>query len=455
MWHNCENAASGVQYVELNANMDGALYQDVLTVPGSTMYWSLAHRGRGTTSMRDGSDLAQDTMYVVVMSTVLAEQYDITTQSAVNDVIQNPSQYPGAQVVSITDDNWQWYYHDGQYEVPDSQYLTRYFFVAGETAFDRYSPGSGLAHTIGNHLDDIYFSMELPPPADGKVNLQINKTVVGLNADAARELMDQLVFKIGGTEVSGTELKNFTLSGANRFTATYQVQLDIGSGSSVTKTVEEVLSSAEYDGYERTATTVSVNGGTASNNNSVSVRIQNQGTGTVTFVNEYEPQTVSMEIQKTDENGDALSGAEFSLETLENHEWSFVERSLTVNNRGKAELSDLKYDVLYRLTETSAPDGYHLPKDAVYFKILMNNGTAVLQPCNEDGAARVDWPYLVSEISGTTLGIKITNEPGMSLPETGGIGRAALYPFGLFLLFSSMIFYGYTRKSKQEGRDGM
>lgn len=37
--HNCDTAADGDQVAEINAEAAGALYQDVLTVPGSTMYW--------------------------------------------------------------------------------------------------------------------------------------------------------------------------------------------------------------------------------------------------------------------------------------------------------------------------------------------------------------------------------------------------------------------------------
>jgi hypothetical protein len=37
---------SGSQFAELNANQVSTLYQDVATVPGQVLVWSLAHRGR-------------------------------------------------------------------------------------------------------------------------------------------------------------------------------------------------------------------------------------------------------------------------------------------------------------------------------------------------------------------------------------------------------------------------
>ena len=49
---------------------------------GAKLYWQLYHRGRGTTAY-DSSQT--DTMYVLIMSTKLAKQYHVDTQSAVQD----------------------------------------------------------------------------------------------------------------------------------------------------------------------------------------------------------------------------------------------------------------------------------------------------------------------------------------------------------------------------------
>ena len=37
----------GNQCAELNCEASGALYQDVITIPGTQMYWSLYHCARG------------------------------------------------------------------------------------------------------------------------------------------------------------------------------------------------------------------------------------------------------------------------------------------------------------------------------------------------------------------------------------------------------------------------
>lgn len=45
--YSIDGAYDGRQFAELNCEAYGALYQDVLTAPGTTLHWSLAHRARG------------------------------------------------------------------------------------------------------------------------------------------------------------------------------------------------------------------------------------------------------------------------------------------------------------------------------------------------------------------------------------------------------------------------
>lgn len=450
-WHNCESAARGNQYVELNATQSGALYQDVLTVPGSTMYWSLAHRGRGPDNMKNNPNMI-DTMYVVVMSTKMAETYDITTQAKVQDVIDRTYAYPGAKVKKISDDNQKWYYHNGEYDVPDSQYLTRYFFVAGETAFDKYKPGSSIQYTVGNHLDDIYFSTELPPPAAGKVNLEVAKTIRGLNEEQARNLLNQMQFTIDGTTVRGSAFRNFTNNGDGSYTASYQVQVSIGSASSVTKSAEEQLSTTKVDGYKLTEVSVSVNGGAKKTGNTASVTIKDQGSGSIEFENTYEQETETMRIVKVDEKNQALTGVKFSLDENTQTGWQTIEKSMQVNSEGRIQLPNMKRDTLYRLTELETRDGYQPLTDKVYFKIVKINGEARLTPCNENGEQVSSWPDHVRVLQYDLMELKIINEKGAELPATGGMGTGGIYMAGILMILSAMVLYGYYEKKKQEGR---
>ncbi len=57
-------ARDGVQYAELNAEAAGTLYQDIMTSPGTSLYWALSHEARVNSSKTDPDTL--DTMCVVI-----------------------------------------------------------------------------------------------------------------------------------------------------------------------------------------------------------------------------------------------------------------------------------------------------------------------------------------------------------------------------------------------------
>lgn len=452
-WHNCEGAASGNQYVELNATQSGALYQDVLTVPGSTMYWSLAHRGRGTSRMEIGDPQSKDTMYVVIMSAKDAEE--IVTQEQVDRIIKNPELY-SAKVISITDDNKKWVYHTGEYEVPDGQYLTRYFFGAGETSFDRYGGEKNVpAYTVGNHLDDIHFSTELAPPAKGKINLEIYKTIVGLDEQEAENLLKKLQFKINGTRVSGADFKNFKQNEDGSYTASYQVQETIGSNvNEVTKYVLEDLSTADAEGYIRTSTTYAIGENGLKKNydhtKNVEVTIADRGTGIISFVNTYAPETADISISKINDETtpQALSGAVFSLDVQNDTTWDTFNNTIEVNDNGIANINHLLYDKLYRLTETKAPDGYSKLTDHIYFKIQKENGTAKIIPYNENGTQLTKWPDQANVSSAEPLKLTVINNKKAMLPETGGSGTNRTYAVGIMMILTSGMIYGCREKTR-------
>lgn len=114
-------APEGRQFAELNANVAGTLYQDLQTVPGTTMRWHLKHRGRAGT----------DTMRVVVGA-------------------------PGAQLQqsgpTLVTGNTGWVQYTFTYTIPAGQTTTRFGFQAVSTATG--SP------SVGNFLDDVVFTPE-------------------------------------------------------------------------------------------------------------------------------------------------------------------------------------------------------------------------------------------------------------------------------------------------------
>jgi hypothetical protein len=149
-------APEGANFAELNATTAGTLYQDVTSTSGEVMTWSLLHRGR------DGDD----TMHVLIG--------DATTADVNSDT--------GWDFISgdFTEGNTAWGVRTGQYTVPAGRTCTRFAFRAVSTA--------GGNPSVGNLLDDVRFSVAVPPtpaptppPTDAeRPALPANDTTPGL-----------------------------------------------------------------------------------------------------------------------------------------------------------------------------------------------------------------------------------------------------------------------------------
>ena len=102
----------GDQFVELNANMSAALYQDMPTSPGTKLMWGFAHRGRN----------GEESMHFEI----------------------GPPNGPYARIETVTTGK-EWEYYSGVYDVPNNQTSTRFYYSSE-------MPGS-----IGNLMDAVEF----------------------------------------------------------------------------------------------------------------------------------------------------------------------------------------------------------------------------------------------------------------------------------------------------------
>ena len=372
--HQVDAAADGEQFAELNANEVGSLYQDVLTTPGATLNWGLAHRARGDKT-------AEDTMYVLIMPAKLAE--NINNQADVENVIQainNGNQtYKGATVQKITDDNQKWYTHTGTYEVPEGQYLTRFFFVSGPTAYDSSSGAKeDLKGTIGNHLDNVYFTSKLPQPNPNTGHLKIVKTIQGLTTEEATNYSVNI--KIEGPNTYTTKtvtLNRFSWNEEKQaYTAAY-VEQNIPIGS---YTVSEAADSAQREGY---TVSTKVNE-TDSQEASGLVSIQDRKTSEIWFENTYTPNTYALSVTKIltkendyadrtkafdiditlkDKNGDSVSG---EFDTEDGKKISFTDGKATVSLKDNETIKivGIPAQATYEVQETSdSSKGYDVQYD--------------------------------------------------------------------------------------------
>lgn len=116
-------AQEGRQFFELNANQVAALYQELCLEPGSTIYWSVWHRGRS------GVDVAE----VKIGATVETAESQAT----------------------MSDGTTAWGHYSGSYNVPADQTTTVFVFESISSA--------SSSQSVGNFLDNFEISCD----ADG------------------------------------------------------------------------------------------------------------------------------------------------------------------------------------------------------------------------------------------------------------------------------------------------
>ena len=341
--HNCGAAADGVQYAEINCEAYGALYQNVLTVPGSKLHWNLSHLPR---EVHNGKG---DTMALVIVpardAQTYIEKFDDASKkkdstAAICEIleeieeIKNKGEASGYFVEVITDNklwkdnNKQWNEYSGTYTVGEDQFLTTFFFVAVDTASND--------KTVGNLIDDVWFSPTLPTPDPDTGHLTVTKVVSGEGLTADQLAGYTVEIKVEGGDTTKTEtISDFTQTSDGTFTASTTFQ-DLPT---VTYTVTETVS-GKPEGFIAGTSTYQIDSGDAQNGTEATVEISNGKTTALTFTNPYtkdEPAApVDPEIRKyVDDNEDGT----YSL-------------SLDVTGAVNVKESTVPLNVLYILDES-------------------------------------------------------------------------------------------------------
>ena len=249
--YNISSAAQENQFAELNCEEPGALYQDVLTEPGTVLHWGLEHAGRWGT----------DTMAVIISD----------TKSMSSD--WNPAgsgfdqSNPDVQAV-LSDKTGKWTYHYGDYTVPAGQYVTRFYFVAVAAANGNLSNG--------NLLDNISFGKDLPNPPAKTGNLIITKQVEGI---AASQIPDEsFTFQIKRGEEVIEEVK---LPQNGQWSASLQA---VEPGE---YTVTEIAQ--EQNNYRLEHTFYLVGQESQAEGMTARIDVTKEQTATVTYTNQYQP----------------------------------------------------------------------------------------------------------------------------------------------------------------------
>ena len=458
------------QFAELNATQEGALYQDVLTKPGLTMSWQFSHKARTRMNygystdwwghvtkksqndnvMMPTSDRNEDKMAMVIAPLELVE--NITTQAQLEALLNKCGSTNGTYHVDGDGTNgkigksypvyiaydsskittyrsrsgWNystspWNTQSGTYEVPEGQYLTRFFFVAISTAFD-----SG-ALRVGNLLDNVWFAQETPPaPTEGTGRITVTKKFYGLTLDEAKKVAEKGIISgdTGSISFNGDAWTPGTDARGSYIAVSHVINnLSLAANTEYQYTFTEDTSKAAADGYTLTKTLVNDEENVSSG--SVNIRKENNDQY-ITFSNIYEKNTADVTLTKhvTGLMGDthkefafSITGLDDSNAMLENGDLS----DFTLMHSGSVTLKNVPMDTVFAVVETlGAESGYETKATGhdtpvtgeartFYYKLKLVDGQQVLMACDANGNE-------AKEQEG--LAITVTNHCGL-LPDTG------------------------------------
>lgn len=462
------------QFAELNAGVEGALYQDVLTKPGLTMQWQFSHKAR--TRINDGSgpygqnknvlmpgQKTADKMAMVIAPLELVK--DITTQSQLEGLLAkcgntsgshqingydnhgDPHKtywvyvvYDSSEIKGYTSNWWQmfdgvmgtykystssWNTRTGTYTVPEGQYLTRFFFVAVDSVFQ-----SGNLR-VGNLLDDVWFGQDAPPaPTDGSGRITVTKRFYGLTESEARSVVSKGIISgdNGTITFSGDAWTSNSDIHGNYVAVSHTIDnLSLAPNQLYSYTFTEDKDKAAIEGYTLKETLVD---GKTKSEPSGTVNIDKENNlQSITFSNIYEKNTADVTLTKhvTGLMGDTHKEFAFSITGLDGKGVTLENNgnlsNFTLTHNGSVTLKNVPMDTVFAVVETLGADsGYETKATGhdtavtnadrtFYYKLVLKDGQQVLMACDANGN---------NEKEQNELAITVTNHCTLK-PDTGVI----------------------------------
>lgn len=460
------------QFAELNAGVEGALYQDVLTKPGLTMQWQFSHKAR--TRINDGSgpygqnknvlmpgQKTADKMAMVIAPLELVK--DITTQSQLEGLLAKCGNTSGSHQINGYDNhgdphktywvyvvydsseikgytsNWRqmfdgvmgtykystssWNTRTGTYTVPEGQYLTRFFFVAVDSVFQ-----SGNLR-VGNLLDDVWFGQDAPPaPTDGSGRITVTKKFYGLTLDEAKKVAEKGIISgdTGSISFNGDAWTPGTDARGSYIAVSHVINnLSLAANQLYQYTFRENKESAAVEGYTLKETLVD---GKTKSEPSGTVNIDKENNlQSITFSNIYEKNTADVTLTKhvTGLMGDTHKEFAFSITGLDGKGVTLENNgnlsNFTLTHNGSVTLKNVPMDTVFAVVETLGADsGYETKATGhdtavtnadrtFYYKLVLENGEQKLMACDADGN---------NEKEQNELAITVTNHCNLK-PDTG------------------------------------
>ncbi|MBC2195858.1 LPXTG cell wall anchor domain-containing protein [Listeria booriae] len=237
-----KSAADGEQWAELNANMVGALYQDIDTTPGSKIRWKVSHRGRygiDTAEVRFGKP-GEDLELMATMAT----------------------------------DKDAWKEYQGTYTIPEGQTTTRFEFKSIASADGNLGAGNLLDNIVFSSpsnlvVTDAYDKASIPKGKQAKYNVNIanNGGMQAGDINLEIPLPATLKYVPSSVTINGTTTSDVTYNDATHTLSVHLNQIADGTTTTVGIGVEgltetnaaHISTSIEYHDLGFTDTTYTAN----------------------------------------------------------------------------------------------------------------------------------------------------------------------------------------------------
>ena len=362
------------------------------------MYWSVDHCGRNGT----------DTMAVVMMPESRAK--NITTQTQLQQVLNNPGNYDATVESDLSAQKGVWTTHSGQYTIPEGQYETRFFFMAVSTSDNN--------PYVGNHIDNVWFSQQIPPVSSEKPYFTLTKHVVGpLTEDDLQLLSGKLTFMVQRSTNSSftnpetvktytaTNLGSWTPNEDGSWTLSARISMKDQELGDYYRIAE---SGAELDGFNLTMT-----------DTNAAVLLQNTTDTGFTFTNTYADAGRALTLKKIVSAPDTTGSFTFTVSYTDAGGKPKTE-SVTLKNGESTTITGIPKGVQVTVTETTT-DGYTV--------IMKDPSTGTVL------AGSSSYTFTMSD----DTAMDIYNTSIVALPETGGIGRGIFLYAGIGLMLTAVI----------------
>ena len=434
-WHGITSVPDGTQCAEVNAEEAGALYQQVITTPGLTMSWKVSHMAR----TRSGSNRynGTDTMYVVIMDAAKAKalagdtaqilrvaeaiasgQYTVDGvdySGAYSQLCESVSKWTRSGRNYTNSCTWQ--EHSGTYTIPAGQYNTTYFFVAASTASN--DP------TIGNHIDNVWFSNEAAPPAPNDAKLTISKNLYGeMEETALNELRMNMKFNLVRTD-DGTVLRTIYAYELGEWSQTGDKHWELSKTISISELVGESIR-VEETGYEMDGYEVQAEAAT-----DTEFIVETQREYSVSFKNTYTVPDCVLTVTKYVSAADR-SGIFNITVSYPDSSGQTVTQTLPLEHGASGKIAHIPRNAAVTVSEPTH-DGYNV-------RITDSAGTVLS-----------DSDYYSFTITEDTE-IHVYNTAGVALPETGGV-TPNLFIYGGIALMLFAVVTGYILR-RRWGKEG-